>query len=245
VAIQYKTRAFVFKKSDRNEADQTFSVFTDEFGKVEIFAKAIRKINSKLRKDFNIFYFSDIEFIQGKNVKTIIDATRIKKFDEINLSAKKLKVANQIANILSEFIKGQEKDKHLFDLIEDCFDQLNDKSINIKNYQLAFQYFFWNFISLQGYKIEVDSCALCRKELNPCDLYFSGKTGGVVCKNCSTSGVEQNGKQKINSDVVKILRLIFKKDWQTISKLKIEMCLEKEIEDISKDAFYAFCPTHS
>ena len=86
MTTQYKTRAFVFKKNDRNESDRMFSVFTDEFGKLDIFAKAIRKINSKLRKDFDIFYFSDIEFVQGKNVKTLIDAARIKKFSEINLS---------------------------------------------------------------------------------------------------------------------------------------------------------------
>lgn len=242
MATQYKTRAFVFKKSDRNEADQTFSVFTDEFGKVEIFAKAIRKINSKLRKDFDTFYFSEIEFIQGKNVKTLTDAAKIKKFGEILLNGQKLKVANQIANTIDNFIKGQEKDDKTFNLIEECFDKLNDKFINIKNYQLAYQYFFWNFISLQGYKIEVDSCAVCKSKLNPYNIYFSCKEGGIICKSCLTKDMSA---KKINSDIAKILRLILKEDWQTVSRLKIEVPSEKILESISKSAVHTFCPIHS
>ena len=240
MAIQYKTRAFVFKKSDRNEADQTFSVFTDEFGKLDIFAKAIRKINSKLRKDFDTFYFSEIEFVQGKRVKTLIDAAKIKKFNEIILNGKKLMVANQIANTIDSFIKGQEKDEKIFNLIEECFDKLNDKLIEIKNYNLAFQYFFWNFISLQGYHLQTQNCAVCQNKLNPYNIYFSAKEGGIICKNCSRSGLEQ----KINSDVVKVLRLILKKDWQTVSKLKIEPASQKLLDDISQNAIAAFCPTH-
>ena len=242
MTTQYKTRAFVFKKNDRNESDRMFSVFTDEFGKLDIFAKAIRKINSKLRKDFDIFYFSDIEFVQGKNVKTLIDAARIKKFSEINLSTQKLKVANQIANLLCDFIKGQERDDRVFNLLEECFDKLDNGAIQIKNYQLVFQYFFWNFMSLQGYKIEVDRCATCKSKLDPYNIYFSCKLGGVICKNCISS---DKYAKKINSDITKILRLIFKKDWQTISKLKIEISLEKTLEDLSQKAFQSFCPIHS
>jgi len=241
MAIQYKTRAFVFKKSDRNESDQTFSVFTDDFGKLNIFAKAIRKSTSKLRKDFDLFYLSEIEFIQGKSVKTLTDAVKIKKFDEIVLNRQKLSVANQIADTLDDFIKGQERDDNIFNLVEGCFNKLDDKSSSIKNYQLAFQYFFWNFISLRGYKIEVNSCAVCKKKLDPYNIYFSCREGGIICKNCLA--VDKSAR-KINSDAAKILRLIFKKDWQTIIKLKVELLSENILKEILQDAVHAFCPVH-
>ena len=71
MTLKYKTKALVFKKTDRNESDRVFSVFTENFGRLDIFAKAIRKNVSKLRSGIDIFFISDIEFIQGKNRKTL------------------------------------------------------------------------------------------------------------------------------------------------------------------------------
>ena len=49
MAVHYRTNAIVFKKEDQSEADRIFTVFTHDFGKLDIRAKAIRKINSKLK----------------------------------------------------------------------------------------------------------------------------------------------------------------------------------------------------
>jgi DNA repair protein RecO (recombination protein O) len=240
MTVKYRTKGFVFKKDERAESDQTFAVFTKDFGKLDLKAKAIRKITSKLRADIDIFYLSEVEFIQGKNSKTLIDAVKIKRFDDIILNFQKLKVAHQIADTLENFIKGQEKDEETFNLIKEIFDNLSDRVL-IKNYQLAFQYFFWNFVSLQGYHLQVQNCAVCQAKLNPYGVYFSAKDGGIVCKNCS---ITDKFSKKINSDIVKILRLILKKDWQTISKLKIEPASQKLLEDISQNAIHTFCPVH-
>ena len=67
MTVHYKTRALVFGKEDRLEADRIFSVFTREYGKLSIAGRGIRKITSKLRGGLDIFCVSDIEFIQGKN----------------------------------------------------------------------------------------------------------------------------------------------------------------------------------
>ncbi len=244
MTVRYKARVFVFKKENRNESDRVFSVFTDDFGRLDIYAKAIRKTVSKLRSGIDIFFLSEIEFIQGKNKKTLTDAVTIEKFDNIAGDLRKLKIVYQIADILDNFIKGQEKDKATFDLLVEVFSRLEDSSLKIKNHQLVFQYFFWNFISLQGYKSEVDNCASCHMKLNPHNIYFSNKEGGIICGNCA--GKKNEGFEpcrRINSDVAKILRLIFKKDWDTISKLKIEPSSQKLLEDISQTAGRAFCPS--
>ena len=72
--LNYRTKGFIFKKEDRGEADQLFTIYTKDFGKLEILGKAIRKISSKLRSGAETFYLSEIEFIQGKTYKTLTDA---------------------------------------------------------------------------------------------------------------------------------------------------------------------------
>jgi DNA repair protein RecO (recombination protein O) len=245
MAIKYKTRGFIFKKVQRVEADQTFSVFTEDFGRLELKAKAIRKITSKLRADIDIFYLSDIEFIQGKNDRTLTDASKIKKFGGIVEDCQKLKVAYRVCDILDSFIKGQDKDEALFALLGETFDNLTVNSLRLKNYQLAFHYFFWNFVALQGYKMQIQNYACCQNKLNPYELYFCGKEGGIICGNCiKLKKINPEVYGKINSDVVKILRLILKKDWETISKLKIELSSQKMLEDIYENATHSFCPMH-
>jgi len=236
MAEHYRTKGVVFKKEDRAEANRSFSVFTEDYGRLEILGKAIRKINSKLRGGIDLFSLSEIEFIQGKNNKTLTDAISIKKFSADD-NLKKIKIANQISGVMDNFLKGQEKDAETFDLIKEIFLILDGQST--KNQSFIYFYFLWNFLALQGYKSEVNACAVCKEKLNPYGVYFSNKEGGVICKKCFRLDPKS---QKINSDIVKILRLIFKKEWQILSKLKVEKKSFEEFAQMSEDYYLYVLP---
>ncbi len=240
MTTRYKTRAFIFKKIDRNESDRIFSVFTEDFGRLDIFAKAIRKSVSKLRSGIDSFFISEIEFIQGRNRKTLTDATVIKKLSDIYNNLEKIKIANKMGEILDNFIKGEEKDKEIFNLVSETFINLDNYKLSTINHQLIYYYFLWNMLSLLGYHLEVQKCNTCQSNLNPNDIHFSYKFGGVICGNCVVK--EKGSCLRINSDIVKILRLILKKDWQMLSKLKINLYSQNLLENISTKAIQNFCP---
>jgi DNA repair protein RecO (recombination protein O) len=240
MTLKYRTRGFIFKKAERGDSDRVFSVFTDDFGRLDIFAKAIRKVNSKLRGGIDVFFMSEVEFVQGKNKKTLTDAVAIKKFDNVSRDIEKFKIANGVGEILDNFIRGEEKDKDIFNLLNDVFIKLNDEGLKTKKYSLVYHYFLWNTLSLLGYRSEVNKCASCGEKLTPLDVYFSGKEGGVICKKCL--GKDKFAK-KINSDIVKILRIILLKDWQTLSRLIIEPTSQKLLSEVSENAISSFCPS--
>lgn len=242
MATKYKTRAFVFKKDDRNESDKLFSVFTDEFGRLDIFAKAIRKTTSKLRSGIDVFFLSEVEFIQGKNKKTLTDAVVIERFSNIYSSMERFSVANNIAEVLENFINGEEKDRELFVLLNDVFSSLNDDNFETKRCLKIYYYFLWNTLSLLGYRPEVERCNDCRGELDPDGVYFSNKSGGVICENCLSKNAES---QKINADIIKILRLVFRRDWQTIYRLKIDELSQKMFKNISENYYSYILSSHS
>ena len=108
--IHYRSQGFILKKENLSESDQLFTIYTEDFGKLEILGKAIRKIKSKLRSGADIFYLSDIEFIQGKTHKTLTDAIVIEKFENLRKHLKRLQIAYKIAEVFDELVKGQEKD---------------------------------------------------------------------------------------------------------------------------------------
>ena len=72
MALQYKTKGFIYKKRNRGETDRIFTIFTYDFGKIDVWGRAIRKIDSKLKSGIDIFYLSYIEFVQGKK-KTLLN----------------------------------------------------------------------------------------------------------------------------------------------------------------------------
>ncbi|MSU54505.1 MAG: DNA repair protein RecO [Candidatus Staskawiczbacteria bacterium] len=230
MATHYTTQGFVFKKKDRADADRIFSVFTNDFGRIEIFAKSIRAIASKLKGGIEVFCVSDIEFIQGKNHKTLTSALLTEKFSNMVTVPEKMEVFAKVACLLDDFIKEQETDQNVYNLVINFFKTLNACLLPTSGYRLMYYYFFWNFASIMGYKPELFKCAHCSLGLDSANLYFSNKEGGIICKSCF---LKLGNAKEINADVVKILRLFLKNDWQTMLKLKIQSASYKLLQEIS------------
>lgn len=239
MTVYYKTQGFIFKKEDRFDSDRIFSVFTKDFGRVEIFGKAIRKINSKLRQGMGIFSLSELSFIQGRNKKTLTDAILINKFNGFTEHPEKLLLAERISKVVDNFVKGQEQDENIFNVLHDVFDKLHALPYSVLGLERMYFYFFWNFVSALGYEPELFKCASCSQKLDPYNLYFSNSEGGVICKDCN---VIKKDALQINSDIVKIIRLMVKRDWETLLKLKIETSSQKLLKETTEHYYLYLKP---
>jgi len=251
MAIHYRTLGLIIKKQDRGEADQVFTVYTKDFGKLEILGKAIRKIKSKLRGGAELFYLSEVEFIQGKIFKTLTDATLINRFPLLRSELERLKTAYKIAELSDRILEGEEQDENIWELLNEVFQKLNNSEPAVPNLQLVYYYFLWNLLSILGYQPELYRCSVCQHKLSPAKLYFVPKEGGIICASCFrtksqniTGGLERQQKEKglIHLDIVKILRLITRRDWETLSRLRVETYHQKALENISND-FLSIIPS--
>jgi len=239
--VHYRTTGLIFKKDDRGETDQLFTIYTKDFGKLEILGKAIRKISSKLRSGAEPFYLSEIEFIQGKTQKTLTDTILINKFPSLRKDLKRLRIAYRISEVLDSLIKGPEADEKIWKLLNETFQRLDNQQLTINNQQLLYYYFLWNLLSVLGYKAELYNCAICQKKLLPEKLYFNPKEGGIICHDCFTPLRDKSltgfVKKEIQPETIKLLRIILKKDWGTLLKLKFEAKYLKELFLLSKSYF--------
>ena len=202
MAVHYRTQGLVIKKINRGESDQFLTIFTKDYGKLEILGKAIRKITSKLRGGAELFYLSEIEFIRGKTHKTLTDAILIDKFSSIRKDLGRLQAAYKICRVLNDLVVKEEEDEKIWQLLNEILEKLNNTKFKINNLQLAYYYFFWNLVSILGYQPEL--------------------------RNFSIHG------KKINCDIAKILKVIFRKDWQILSRLKLEPIHLKLLKNISE-----------
>lgn len=212
MTTHYRTEALILDKREFREADRFFTFFTKEHGKVEALAKGERKIESKLRGGLELFYLSEISFVQGNYWKTLVDASLIENFSNVREDLTKMKVASLIGDQVVNLVGGQEKDEDLWNLLVNTFQRLNESPRNF----LIYQYFFWRFVSHLGYRPQLYNCVSCNDELNPDQLYFSADRGGTVCKKC-----KRGLNQKTDAETIKIVRAILEKGWEDVSKLKV------------------------
>jgi DNA repair protein RecO (recombination protein O) len=232
----YRTQGFILKKNDRGESNQLLTIYTKDFGKLEILGRAIRKISSKLRSGAELFHLSEIEFIQGKTHKTLTDAILINNFKNLRKDLTRLTITYKISEVFDRLVSGQESDKKLWQLLNETFTKLNDcqssiteastevkkkESSSTVDCQLLYHYFLWNFLSLLGYQSGLYRCSLCQKRLFPEKLYFSAKEGGIICSQCQKKTKSET--LIVFPDIVKIIRILLKKDWTFLGKLKVEI----------------------
>jgi len=231
MALHYRTQGFILKKEDRGETDRVFTIYTKDYGKLDLLARAERKIGSKLRGGLELFYLSEVEFIQGKIQKTLTDAILLESFPGLRQNLARLSLAYKISQLADDLIKGQEADEKIWQQLEDVFGKLG--SWQPKKLELAIVYYFflWNLLSLLGYQLELFQCSLCQKKPVPKNLFFSPKEGGLICQDCQNKA---RTAKPIEADAVKIIRLFLKNDWQTLAKLKVEEKALKSLSTVSQ-----------
>lgn len=71
----FHTQGVIFKKAPYREFDEIFTIYTRDFGKIEAIGRGIKKPAAKLANHLQVFDFSDIEFVLGKNFKVLTGAS--------------------------------------------------------------------------------------------------------------------------------------------------------------------------
>jgi len=232
MSFRYRTYGIFLKKNDQGEADRFFVVYTKDFGKLELLGKGIRKIKSKLKGAADLFYLSEIEFIQGKTHKTLTDAVLIDNFKELREDLRKWYVGLKISEDVDGLLYKEEKDLRVWNLILESFKKLKKASLKKNLILKIYYYFFWRLISYLGYEPQLYQCVICERKITRNDkVFFSFEEGGVIDGKCFKK--EKFQGEEISLDVLKVLRIILKGEWRVFSKLKITPSVWKSLQHLS------------
>lgn len=128
-----KTEAIVLKTADLGETDRLLTIYSKELGKINILAKGVKKLESKLRCHIEPISCSRLILVEGKSFLILKDATLAEQFLAVRRDLDKAKIAYEIINLVDELIVGEEKDEGIWSLILDTFGKLDvgDSTFNI------------------------------------------------------------------------------------------------------------------
>ena len=238
----FKTKAVVLGEKEFTGQDKIFSVFTKNYGKIEILAKSVRKIEAKLQGGLQILNHLSLEFVKGKNFNIITDAIIKNEFLEIKSSAIKFRAYSYICNLLDKLVKGEEKDERIWYLLLETLSQVSQLPVTSYQLPVTVRYFEWNLLSCLGFKPELYFCLNCQEKIQKGNFFFSSRDGGILCQKCKIQKDKSLSKgqkttphiKEVSKDAIKILRLILNQNQKILRRIKTNPALLEELKELSK-----------
>ncbi len=221
----YQTEAIIIKKTKLREADVIFTLYTPYLGKIQAFAKSVRKTRSKMAGHLEMLTHSQISLARGRNLDTIIGSQTINSFLPLKSNLWLTSCGLYIIELVNQFTADDVQNLNLFQLLGATLEHL----CRTANRDLTLRYFELHLLDESGYRPQLHQCVSCQKTLAPEVNSFSSVSGGMLCLECAAN---HPSSQPISVNAQKILRLLQNSDYSTIERLKIDAVLSRELESV-------------
>ena len=215
----YYTEGVILARRPMRDADEVFTFFTKDFGKIEVTGRSIRKNNSKLRMNTDTFSHVEIGFIQGKSYNTLTDATCLSSFKDAKKSLGKTSLFYRISELVLALVYGQEKDERVYFFLLNSFQKVDKETFSKNSLRLFYCFFSLNLLYFLGHRMYIEKCVFCGKPIKK-ECYFDPKEGGVTCKDCFSES-----RFGVYLESVDVLRCFFRPDLKKILQQDPKVCM--------------------
>ncbi|MCL2678918.1 MAG: DNA repair protein RecO [Dehalococcoidia bacterium] len=212
----YQTTAIVIRKTRLGEADRILTLYTPHMGKIQGFARAVRKPKSKLSGHLEMLSYSQVTLVRGKNIDTITGSVTIEPLLKLKSDLDMLSCALYAAEMINQFTPAETEDPQLFDLFLKTLRRLpeaSDKDLLLRHFEL-------HLLRQAGYRPELEKCALCRNTLIMAANAFAPSAGGALCPSCLRSG--RHYGYAVAWDTLGVMRFIQGGDWESVAAAPID-----------------------
>ena len=221
----YKTEAIIIKKTKLGEADTILTFFTPHQGKIQGFAKSLRKTKSKMAGHLELLTHSQVSFARGRNVDTITGSQTINAFLPLKSDLWLTSCGLYIAELINQFTAEHQENLALYNLALETLTRLCGQN----EPDLVLRYFELHLLKRVGYRPQLRECVTCHRALEPTTNHFSPAAGGLLCPECSLT---QPYAVALSLNAQKVLRLLQSGDYATAVKVKMEPELSRELEEV-------------
>ncbi len=219
----YQTEAIIIKKTRLGEADSILTLYTPNMGKIQGFAKSLRKPRSKLAGHLELLTHSMVSLARGRNLDTITGSQTINSFLPLKSDLYLAAYALYATELINQFTADEDSNYPLFrSLLETMHNlcQADDKELVLRHFEL-------HLLNEVGYRPQLQQCVTCHSPLELTTNSFCPGAGGMLCPNCSQS---QSLTYPIQIDALKALRLLQSNDYNIARKLKMSSILSRQVE---------------
>jgi DNA repair protein RecO (recombination protein O) len=224
----YQTEAIIIKKIKLGEADRILTLYTPHLGKIPAVAKGVRRPRSKMSGHLELLTHSLISLARGKNIDTVTGVQTINSFLLLKSDLKLTSCALYTTELVNQFAAENLENHPLFQLLLETLHRLQLGGDN----ELVLRYFELRLLKEVGYRPQLEQCVSCHAILEAVTNSFCPSAGGMLCPDCRQ---DQPLAYPLSADAQKVLLLLQNNDYTTISGLKIEPGLSRQLEMVMRN----------
>ncbi len=174
--------AIVLARRDFREHDQRISCFTKEQGRMDLFARGVKKITSKNGAALEPFSFVYIGVAAGKDLQYITSVQLQEYFRPLRQDPLKSLYAGFLMNRIERWMLPHEQDEGVFMVLLHALQSLADMPEPGTAY---LDIVISRVLVHLGFTPELSACIVCEKPAHGATRYqFDMTQGGVVCQSC-------------------------------------------------------------
>jgi len=224
---EFQVEGVVIRKTRLGEADRIITLYTPTLGKIQGFAKSVRKPKSKLSGHLEMLAYSQVTLARGKNLDTIIGSQTINSFLPLRNDLDTASCGIYLAELLNLFTVEADRidNQRLFQLLLSTLESLSRGSSG----ELCLRYFEVQLLGLTGYRPQLQVCTGCGKALKPTVNIFSPGAGGILCAGCAAN---KGLPYSVSVNCLKVFRFLQDCNIQTALRLKLSRGLGLELEKL-------------
>jgi len=225
----FRVDGIVIRHKDWGEADRIITIYTKEYGKIRMLAKGAKKIQSRKAGHVEPFTHIIAQLDRTADLPIINQVETIEPFFTIRDSLPVLSQGLFVLELMDRFTREDEgEDLPLFDLLRDTIHRLETE----EDLWLVVSYFVLKLLDCLGYRPTFFQCAICQKQIQPEDQFFSSEAGGAVCENC---GSKRPGLPKMGVEPLRFFRHLQRSNYADAKKANVPPQVRRQMDTILQD----------
>lgn len=200
-----RTRAIVLRRTNYGEADRILQLLTPD-GKRSVIARGVRREKSKLAGGIELFAISDVVIGEGRGELGVLTSSRLvhfygnilKDFDRMQFGYSVIKLITRASEMMDE--------PDWYDVMSEVLMGLDVISIDL---ELVQAWFYLRYASLMGHELSLERDIEGNKLSSELTYRYDE----------SEQGLRKVQGGELNSDHIKLLRLIATKPIRTLAQV--------------------------
>lgn len=182
-----KTEALVLKSIKFGDTSKIATLYSNDYGKIKVIAKGIRKPKSKLAGALQTFSHIHIVFYkkQTTEIYLLSQSEILHSYQALTRDLNRYVFASAAMELLDRLITGEEPHPEIFDLALETLSYM--ETCPQKSLEKSFWAFALKLADLLGYKPKLNRCIVCDAPVLEKLVLFSPDKGGIVCRKCARS----------------------------------------------------------
>jgi DNA repair protein RecO (recombination protein O) len=221
------TEAVILRARDLKEADKIITLYTKKHGKVQVVAKGLRKIKSKLASSVEMFNFTEVSLYMkdNRNLSTLTGASLKRSLYKLRHDIVKISSASLVVELVDKLIKENQPNVKIYNFLESVLTMMEEDGTDS---HLLTLFFMVHLFSLLGYKLHLKSCVSCdSSDYN--SARFSSLEGGIICPSCYFRDYRA---LEVSRESLVYLRKLQLTGLSKINSISVPLAVRKDLERV-------------